>query len=405
MNNAQAIPLNCGSFIGTEAPVYNFTKPKFGGDYFSIVSQPFNRTVSSSSITTTIFQDLQNIVSSGATTITDYNILIDQFLPNYYDYNIMSLNSGVILAPVDGVASGVSAGSTNLLVMAKNNSEIFTTINVTIDQNIGTTNTVFDTYASGSLSKYISDNLDSRLSGLNPISSKPIFTTQNHSSPLYIRNSGCWASDIDLTCISPWNSTGITHMAGTLISPRHIIFADHFSINNGATIRFVDNNNNIITRTLINRLRHPSWTLYRPDIIIGVLDSDVPDTIGFAKILPPNWHSYLPNLSLMYRLPCLSLDQEKKALVYELYTLSDIFGYFVSPTNSTRSSFYEKIVLYDSGCPSFLIINDELVIITIWLGSTSGPNIAYYKNDINSLMNTHGGYSLTEIDLSNFNTY
>lgn len=404
MNNAKGIPLNCGAFNVT--PSYTFKKPSIGGDFFRLSANPVVRTLSAGSSGIITQDDLVLVQSSGATTITDYQVNVQQLIPGTYDVSIYSSNSGVILGPNGGsIASGVSFGSTSLVAISSDDS--FSSANIVVSGVVGTVSTNFSGYASSSLAKEVSDAVDDRISGLDASTAKPIFSTQNHSTPTYVRNTNCWVSDLNLTSISPWNSTEGDNRAGVLISPRHIIFAAHYQINNGSTVRFVDNNNNVVTRTMVNKLTHPEYSPYYPDLTVGLLDSDVPNTIGFVKILPQNWSNYLPSLSSIYRVPCLVLDQEEKALISELYNLNTSAA-FSTPINPTRLAFFESIVLGDSGNPAFLIINDELVIITVWTfgGAGSGTSILYHKDAINTMMATlGGGYSLTEIDLSGFTDY
>lgn len=404
MNNAYGVPLNCGSFIGANVPIYSFKKPKIGGDAFELIVNPITRIISASTSGIINQYDSLMVRNSGATTITDYQVRIQPIIPGNYTTNIYSNNSGIIISPNSiGLASGISAGSTYLL--ATSSDGLFSRANVTINSTIGVVSDTFQSYVNGSLAKSVSEAIDNRISSKNPESSKPIYSTQDHTTPTYVRNIDCWASDIDLTCISPWNSTENNNRAGTLISPRHIIFAAHYQIDNGATIRFVDNNNNVITRTMVTKLTHPSYTPYYPDISIGILNSDVPSSIKFAKILPQNWSTYLPNLSLTHKVPCLALDQEEKALILDLYLLNTVVA-FAIPSNPTRFGFFESIVSGDSGNPVFLIINGELVILTTWTYSGSGTSILYHKDVINNMMETlGGGYSLTEINLNGFNTY
>jgi len=404
MNNAIGYPLNCG-VLSSEAS-YIFKKPSIGRDFFKLVVDPIIRTISPASSGVLTQNDLQLVQSSGATTITDYNTFIQQFIPGTYETTIYSNNSGIILSPNEfGIASGISSGSTSLIAISQDNS--FSLANIIVSGIIGQTSLTFNNYVANSLAKEASDAVDDRIDGLSATLAKPIFTTQNHSTSTYVRNSSCWAFDLDLTPISPWNSTGGTTRAGTLISPRHILFAAHYQINNGSIVRFVDSNNNVVTRTMINKLTHPEYTPHYPDLTVGLLDSDVPNTIGFVKILPQNWSDYLPSLSNLYKLPGLVLDQEEKALISELYSLSTI-AKFSTPSNSTRLAFFENIITGDSGNPAFLIIDDEIVIITVWTGGGGGvgTNILFHKNAINTMMAIlGGGYSLTEIDLSTFTNF
>jgi hypothetical protein len=406
MDNAFGIPLNCGTFVGPNVPVYSFKKPSIGGDFFRLITNPITRIISAGTSGNIIEKDLSLYKFSGSTTITDYSTNIQQLIPGTYSINIITNNSGIIYSPdIYGIASGVSSGTALLLASSSDGS--FSSSSVTITNVVGSTGSILNGYASGSLAKHVSDSIDTRIASKSASGSKPIFSTQNHTSPSYIRNTGCWVTGVNLTPISPWNSSDGPNKAGTLISPRHILFAAHYTINNGDTIRFIDNNNNIITRTMVTKLTHPNYSPYHPDISVGVLDSDVPNTISFAKILPANWSNYLPNLSYNYVVPCLVLDQEEKALISDLVLLGSSAN-FNTPQNTKRYEFFESIITGDSGNPAFLIINNELVLITVWTygGPGQGTNIVYYKDSINAMMNTlGGGYSLTEIDLSNFNNY
>lgn len=403
MNNAAGIPWNCGTIAGTGIPVYTFKKPSIGGDSFILVTNESTRTTTSASSGTSSVQDLLYVTSSGATTISDYFISINQSVPDYIPITVTSSNTGVLSNPVNGVASGIIAGSATLTASGNNE---FSARMVTVSSVIGTTNSVLSGYVSSSVSYAASSGIDSRISGKSASTAKSIFTTQNHGSSIYVRNSGCWAYDLDLTSISPWNSTGANTRAGTLISPRHIIFAAHYQINNGSIIRFVTTDNTVVERTMINKVSL-SQTLY-PDITIGVLDSDVPNTIGYVKVLPSNWSSYLPNVGAIYRIPALALDYEEKALVTELGVVNGGTLIFYTPINAQRLSFFETIIVGDSGNPVFLIINGQLVLLTVWTwgGSGGGTFVTYFKNDINSAMSSlGGGYTLTEVDLSGFTSY
>jgi len=243
----------------------------------------------------------------------------------------------------------------------------------------------------------------------------PMYTTQNHSTQTYVRNTNCWAYQYldQLTAISPWNSTGNARRAGTLITPRHIIFAAHYQLSNNTTIRFVDPDNNVITRTMTHRKRHPNYSPYFPDLAVGVLDSDVPADIKFCKVLPDDWQDYIP--TNIFRMPCLCLDQEEKAIITDGSQIKATTTIFTQPVStSDRNKFYESKISGDSGNPAFLIIGGELVLLTVWTygGAGSGTSVTYFKDDINQLIldvdalaSVSTGYTLTEKDLSTYNDY
>jgi len=267
-------------------------------------------------------------------------------------------------------------------------------------------------------------NVDSRLSALKD---EEIYSTQDHGTPTYVRNTNCWAYGLDLTCISPWNSSGLYTKAGVMISPRHIACAGHLPIPDGSTIRFIEADGTVVTRTMDTMIIHPDYAPYYPDIAIGVLDSDVPSSITFAKILPQDWRDYvIPYLASgseyvpwaagpaeysLWGIPAVYIDQEEKILVsdaWKLYVPPESVNATLScttPLDADRALFYETIISGDSGNPIFIIINDELVLLSVITSAGPvGTNFSYFKDDINTMMTTlGGGYQLTEIDLSGFN--
>lgn len=248
--------------------------------------------------------------------------------------------------------------------------------------------------------------VDSRIEHRNAATSKAIFLTQDHDAtpPVYVRNFDNWAQDLDLTPMSPWNSSLGHRLAGTLISPRHIIFAAHYLIPIGTTVRFVDGQNNVVDRVMVDRRVHPDYsgsTLF-PDLAVGILDSDVPESISFVKVLPDDWQQYIAGEG---RLPALCLDQEEKAIVadfrYPPFTNGRVL--FSFPDDPKRLEFSESLIGGDSGNPALLILNDELVLVTVWTfgGAGGGTSVFAHKDDINAMMSDLGtDYQLTEIDMS-----
>jgi hypothetical protein len=422
MDNAQGIPLNCGSISGANAPTYIFKKPTAGGDKIQLSVQPFARITSSSSSSNIVSYDATFLRSISAASITDYNTIVTKS-DDIQSTSVYSLNSGVILGTISngvasGVISGLSTASTYLVATAVGIPNCFSVASVNIDRVSSATIDSLVSYSSGTLAKNCYDAINNRITGKDPTVSKPIFSTLNHASSTYVRNTGCWAYDLDLTCISPWNSAGGITMGGTLISPCHIVFANHYQISNGSKIRYITSNNTIVERTVIDQA-----VVTNTDAQIGLLDSDVPSSISFAKILPSNWSSYLPNLyrNTQYNsnsagLPVISLDYDKKASVMELhYVASDVSTYIRWPSrNSNFYSFLEMIIGGDSGSPSFLVINNQLVLISTWFSSIAGPFYGGSNiNSINTVMNTlwtrnsrsGNSYTLTPIDLSGFTIF
>ena len=252
--------------------------------------------------------------------------------------------------------------------------------------------------------------IDSRIAGRNPTNALPLFENYlaNGANGVFIRNTNCWAIELDLTCCSPWNSCSAQYRAGTLISPRHVLFAAHFDqIPTNSTLTFVDRQNNVVTRTLVAKKRHPDFVFNYPDITVGLLDSDVPtNQISFAKVLSDDYADYIRDGA---RLPAIRLDQEEKALVGDVWYVTLSGPTFESACivsiDPSRLAFFEDVINYDSGNPAFILINGQPVLLTVWTEGLagSGTSATAFKADINQLMSDlSGGYQLTEIELSNF---
>lgn len=231
-----------------------------------------------------------------------------------------------------------------------------------------------------------------------------IYASMDHATTNYVRNTNCWAYGVDLTCIAAYNSfeTG-TRRAGTLISPRHVVFANHYFPPNGTELRFVAHDNTVVTRVLSNSVQ-----IDLTDLRIGVLDSDVPtNLITFAKVLPSSFTNYFPNslkpISSKY-IPALCLNQNGCALESDISTVTVGIS-LKAPTDATRNRFYADKTSGDSGQPAFIILNGRLVLLTVYTysGAGSGWFVSAYLSQINSAMAAlGGGYSLTPMDLSPF---
>lgn len=246
----------------------------------------------------------------------------------------------------------------------------------------------------------------------------PVYTSQNHIAPSYTRNASLWAVDYvqALTALSPWNSSTGPTKAGVLVSPRHVLFATHFTPATGCTIRFVAADGTVCDRTLsaVQSLTVTDAPNLYPDITVGVLDSDVAAGISFAKIFSATAiTSKLPNLNV-YHLPAAGTDQEEKLLVRNWVNMPTTTGAtaycaFQAPGNTgddiNRSAFYENFVSGDSGSPQFVFVNGEMVLLAALTfgGGGSGTSVTAFASSINTAMTAlGGGYQLTEIDVSTF---
>tara|TARA_R110002074_G_scaffold366961_2_gene540959 strand:+ start:558 stop:1517 length:960 start_codon:yes stop_codon:yes gene_type:complete len=229
-----------------------------------------------------------------------------------------------------------------------------------------------------------------------------VFASQDHASSTYVRNPDLWCGDLDITCVSPWNSSGGHKKAGTLVTPRHIIGAAHYEYSVGTVVRFVEKNGTVHDRTVTGKARHPECRNYTPDLTIYTLDSDLPSTIKPCSVMPSNYSDYLDNFS---KIACLGLDQEEKALIIDWRS----GGRMQTPTDFKRRIFHESKIKGDSGNPAFLVFDGKPLLVTVWTwgGAGGGTPVAEYISDINAMIvtaDTRAGvstnYTLTEEDFS-----
>ena len=389
------------SHVNTETP----SAPSFL--LMSLAAISVNRAVGGS---TSIVTNKDSIYTRSSPAIIhqdkQMNLLYIGVLPSPVSWT--SSNETVATVDSDGFVTNLSSGSATIRATVD---ESYLQLTIAFSTSADSVSDEFMGYVSGSLGEHITNAVDTRLVGKTAANNMLFFTTQDHETATYIRNENVWPANLgaSLCSISPWNSTGGVNMAGVAISPLHIIFSAHYQISSGATIRFVLSDNTVITRTMVSKLTHPLYVPYYPDITIGRLDSPLPDTIIFAKVLPDNYFQCLPNLGAS-TLPALCLDQEEKALVTDVYSLSDMasFTYPNHENSVKRAEFYENKINGDSGNPAFLIINNQLVILCVWTYGFAGAGtfITPHRNYINTMMSQLGGnYTLTDIDLSGFPTY
>lgn len=270
-------------------------------------------------------------------------------------------------------------------------------------------------------------------------SDRLVYSSQNPyggvgDAGIWVRNPNCWLNGVNnISCFSPAQRSGANwwQRGGTLITPKHALFAAHFATsvlpNGGTPLIFVDENNNAIKRNIMG------YGLDGSDIAIAVLDSPVPSNIKIAKVLPPNFTDYIStsrnnndNIDFDPKLYAIGLDQEEKAIlkiwssVYRYTTNIITYGSTLmartielsdmnpsnystmNPPPTNFSNFFETIITGDSGNPLFIIVDNELVVLTTWWGPNTGPFTTGNYDRINGIIENLSpgeGYNLTPVDL------
>ena len=250
-------------------------------------------------------------------------------------------------------------------------------------------------YAYRDIYQLATDEVDTRIAGLTAgATTQNLFTTRNDGTATYVRSATHFAADVDLTCISVWNSGTDARETATLISPRHVVLAQHYWDDAGhgddRTFRWVAADGMVVTRTLSSSQR-----IGTTDLRIGVLDSDVPATITPAKVLTAAAASRITGAAAIYT------DQNQKVYVADIASLNDLT--IAQSADTERSAFWKSggQVIGDSSHPIGLILDGEFVLLAAFNNSTSGPSIALNYVAVNAAMTTlGGGYQLTPFNVS-----
>jgi hypothetical protein len=223
------------------------------------------------------------------------------------------------------------------------------------------------------------------------------------------RNNNCWAKSINLTgyssCIVPLGGVG----GGTLITKKHVLFANHVPYSSTPFLIFFVNNNNVTLTYNVVKTKRVGNT----DILIGELDKEVDDSLKVYSVLPANYTKYFDVNKINF--PILYSDQERKALIGEFGGINGSYGSNNTVINLSkdpnRAQYFEALIGGDSGNIVSTIINNEIVLIGGWymtLGSSAGvgTSIPSYITEINNTISSLSvGYKVNEFDLSGFKTF
>ena len=128
------------------------------------------------------------------------------------------------------------------------------TVSVTLTLSGAASVDVIEGGVAGSARKALSDPMDDALIVANPATQQKVYTTQDP----YVRNTSFFLQGTHaeaLTCTSPWNSRQAGNRAGTAITARHAVLANHYPLIAGDTLRFIASDNTVITRTVVQAAR------------------------------------------------------------------------------------------------------------------------------------------------------
>jgi len=211
---------------------------------------------------------------------------------------------------------------------------------------------------------------------------------------------------LSATCIGYSNGVDGTFLV-TMISPRHYVTASH--IGTGDLIAFLDTNNVFYWRKNTQRV------VASGDTSVGILDADLPSSVGYLTVVPINFSNYFPSNSFSY-VQGVGMNQDMRLFSQPMTfpSASIVWNSAATAPFGLTTNWNVAIRGGDSGDPEMLLIGNQLILATHnYHGGIGGdgPNYAFQYDAINQQMhylstnNAVGtDYQLTPFSLTNWPT-
>ncbi len=229
----------------------------------------------------------------------------------------------------------------------------------------------------------------------------------------WVRNPASWVRVFNWTGVA----AGINGLGGvgggTLITRRHVLFANHVpykTLPQPFDIFFVNKDSRTFTYK-VTAIQQVEGT----DIAIGTLDRDADAGLNVYRVLPDNWLQYIANKTESFSvmgvtgtrsqliLPVLYTGQDKKVSTGDVTSVDAGTATVSVPAFEIARSFGEPVRGGDSGNPIFAMLGDELVLLGGWWrnASASGevgafPWVITYRGAIEKVI----GQKLQVADMS-----
>ena len=223
------------------------------------------------------------------------------------------------------------------------------------------------------------------------------------ASPIgWIRNVVSWVRAFNWTGVA----AGINGLGGvgggTLITRKHVLFAQHVPYPERPFDIFFVNKDSRTFSYKVTAIQQVAGT----DIAIGTLDRDADPSLNVYRVLPDNWLQYIANktetlttFGITFKetkmtLPILYVDSEKKVSTADLTEVRMNKATVTPPSFEPARAWTEALVVGDSGNPIFVMLGSELVLLGAWYAGTDAgvvgtfPWLIDYKAQIESITGT-----------------
>jgi len=215
-----------------------------------------------------------------------------------------------------------------------------------------------------------------------PGADRRLFSGFTQATFSWIRNSASWVRMFNWTGVS----AGINGLGGvgggTLISRRHVLFANHVPYPARPFDIFFLNADSRTFNYKVTNVQQVGST----DIAIGTLDKDADPSLIVYRVLPDNWAQYIANKAESFNrmgvagtlyafvLPVLYTGQDRKVSTADVISIAYGLAGVNIPAFEPARAFGDGLRGGDSGNPIFAMLGNELVLLGAWY---TGPNLGY----------------------------
>ena len=226
---------------------------------------------------------------------------------------------------------------------------------------------------------------------------------------------------------------------GCAITPRHLLSCKHTRYSVGDEVTFLTSDNVPVTRT-ITHAEVPPGASFEIDMVVYLLDSDLPATIKPLEMLGGDTLNYItddPKVVIRDKpFPNVWVNQDERVGVNELWAyyirmLDDPFpnsydgdpyyhamisSYITDPDEEDNTWDDWRLIGRggDSGSINMIVMGDKLVVNSIMTQPAGGPwfgqlinfnTIKMMINYVDYKANTYSGHTIQTPDMSAFNQY
>ena len=239
------------------------------------------------------------------------------------------------------------------------------------------------------MSKHLTQSIDGRIAGKDFARTHKRFVNhlENGVKGVFIPHPNFWAAGIrgEARCVWRGSNKADGHeFGGTLVSPRHLLYARH--VHDQAVNWFFGADGVVYA----NRIAQHSTTKIGDDLELSLLTNDVPESCARpAYIMPKNATAWFRD-GVAKNIPTLMYDQHKNGNVYNqngaIGASSSIS--LTKPTENGRERFYQEALTGCSSSPRFFVMGNDVIVLHLAYYSTSGDDICYHQKKIQSVMDT-----------------